>query len=185
MRSFSILPGLQTAAALVMLSADTGSGGGASRSEGDAAAEKAAAEKAAAEKAAAEKAAAEKAAAEKAAAEKAAAEKAAAKASAKTAAKQAASQPGPAPSAPKVGEVVGLEPGADPNPPATAEAAVTEDGRAYVVWVMPGHELVAIGALLKVPAYEAEVLRGAGRARYASEAEVEAGAVDAIELSGL
>jgi hypothetical protein len=53
------------------------------------------------------------------------------------------------------------------------------------VWAQPGHELVSVGALLSVPNEEAEALRGAGRARFASEAEVEAGGESIVELSGI
>lgn len=98
---------------------------------------------------------------------------------------------------------VGNEPGADPNPPTTGADAETTTApsskagkkpaakdkttgkaekaepaagvkRAYMVWAQPGHESIGIGQLIAVPTREADVLRGAGRARFASDAEVEA-----------
>lgn len=46
--------------------------------------------------------------------------------------------------------------------------------RAYMVWVQPGHETLGVGQMIAVPTAQADVLRGAGRARFASEAEVQA-----------
>ncbi|SFK41713.1 hypothetical protein [Caulobacter sp. UNC279MFTsu5.1] len=84
------------------------------------------------------------------------------------------------------GAAVGLAAGADVNAPTNLDDAEhPKKGRVAVVWAQPGHEMVAIGALLSVPEDEAEALRAAGRARFASEAEVEAGGDAIVELSGI
>lgn len=57
--------------------------------------------------------------------------------------------------------------------------------RQAIVWVEPGHQMMAIGVLVSVPADEAEALRARGRARFASPEEVEAGGEDIPELQGL
>ena len=94
-------------------------------------------------------------------------------------------QPDPAPGA------VGNAPKADPNAPTKKSAAEKEGKKTYIVWVQPGHETLGIGQMLTTSADEAETLRSAGRARYASDAEVkEAKAVkgdDAVvlDLSGI
>ena len=69
---------------------------------------------------------------------------------------------------------VGNAPKADPNAPTKKSAAEKEGKRTYMVWVQPGHETLGIGQMLTTSADEAETLRSAGRARYASEAEVKA-----------
>ncbi len=155
---------LAACSAMALLSADTG--GGASRSEGDAAA-----------------------------ADKAAADKAAKKAT--KAAPVAKSDAAPHPlsadqKAPAQGRDgggvagVGLAQGSDVNAPTNLDDAEhPKKGRVAVVWAQPGHEMVAIGALLSVPEDEAENLRAAGRARFASEAEVEAAGDAIVELSGI
>lgn len=106
-----------------------------------------------------------------------------------------------APAADPAPGAVGNAPNADPNPPAssaeaknTAKAAAkpaakpaakaakaaepkgpkADDSRRVVVWVQPGHETFGIGKILSFEADEAERLRGAGRVRYASEAEIKA-----------
>ncbi|KQZ31721.1 hypothetical protein [Caulobacter sp. Root1472] len=98
-----------------------------------------------------------------------------------------ADQVAPAPAhAEPDGAAVGLAAGADPNAPTNLDDAEhPKKGRVAVVWAQPGHEMVAIGALLSVPEDEAEALRAAGRARFASEAEVEAGGDSIVELSGI
>lgn len=92
----------------------------------------------------------------------------------------AAPQPDPAPGA------VGNAPDADPNAPtnagdaaeaaksAGAAKAASTHKKTFVVWVQPGHETLGIGQLVTTGPHEAETLRAAGRARYASEAEIKA-----------
>jgi chromosome segregation ATPase len=73
---------------------------------------------------------------------------------------------------------------------ASAEPEVVEtqayDGpRQAIVWAAPGHALLSVGVLISVPSEEAESLRGAGRARFASDEEVAAQEDPVPELSGL
>ena len=63
---------------------------------------------------------------------------------------------------------------ADPSPPNKAADAGKAGKRVHMVWVQPGHESLGIGQMIAVPARDGEVLRGVGRARYASDAEVKA-----------
>lgn len=73
----------------------------------------------------------------------------------------------------------------DPSPPAARSDAIKKGKSAYGVWVQPGHETLGIGQLILTPGDELEVLRAAGRARYASEAEVKAGKSKAVEVEGV
>lgn len=57
--------------------------------------------------------------------------------------------------------------------------------RQAIVWAAPGHAMLAVGVLISVPADEAEALRARGRARFASDEEVEAAGDDIPELQGL
>ncbi|WP_296167996.1 hypothetical protein [uncultured Brevundimonas sp.] len=163
-----------------------------------AAAEKAAAEKAEADRVAAEKAKADRVAAEKAEADRVAAEKAeadraaAAKAAAPKRGRQshrpdpiAKADPTPRPlssdvrqpAAPRPDPSVqaqGSDPKKDTDAPTGKADAIKEPGGVAIIWVQPGHETFGIGQMITVPAKQAEELRGAGRARYASEAEVAA-----------
>lgn len=72
---------------------------------------------------------------------------------------------------------------------ATAKAGSGEKGSGgkgvHMVWVQPGHESLGIGQMILVSKAEAETLRGAGRARYASEPEVKAGKDHALKLEGI
>lgn len=63
---------------------------------------------------------------------------------------------------------------ADPSPPNKASEANKVGKRVHMVWVQPGHESLGIGQMIAVPTKDGEALRGAGRARYASDAEVKA-----------
>lgn len=69
---------------------------------------------------------------------------------------------------------VGNAPGADPSPPTNAKDANKIGKKVAIVWAQPGHEVFGIGMMLRVPGEVAEAVRGAGRARYASDAEVKA-----------
>lgn len=82
---------------------------------------------------------------------------------------------------PGVGPTEGNAPNADPSPPSTAKEASTADkagGKSkkpkVMVWAQPGHEQIGIGQMFSTPPDFADLLRGAGRARYASDAEVKA-----------
>lgn len=77
-------------------------------------------------------------------------------------------QPDPAPGA------VGNAAKGDPNPPTKKATAEKEGKKTYIVWAQPGHETIGVGQILTTTPEEAELLRAAGRARYASEAEVKA-----------
>jgi hypothetical protein len=91
-------------------------------------------------------------------------------------------QPDPAVAAP------GNDPTADPNAPTRKADAEKIGKKVVVVWCQPGHETMAIGQLAATTAEEAEVLRGAGRVRYASDAEVKAAKsakADILDLSGI
>lgn len=81
---------------------------------------------------------------------------------------------------------VGNAPKADPSAPTkAADAEKADKNRVYMVWVQAGHETLGIGQMIAVPKASGELLRGAGRARYASEAEVKAGKGAAIKLDGV
>jgi hypothetical protein len=94
---------------------------------------------------------------------------------------------------------VGNAPDANVNPPTTAaeaKAAGKAAGkpakggqaagkRVFMVWVQPGHDTLSIGQLIDLPEAEGDALRGAGRARYASEAEIKAGGKSALVLEGI
>ena len=86
---------------------------------------------------------------------------------------------------------VGNDPKGDPNAPTKKAAAEKAGKKTYIVWVQPGHETLGIGQLVTTSSDEAETLRAAGRARYASEAEVKAAKAakgdDAVvlDLSGI
>lgn len=87
-------------------------------------------------------------------------------------------QPDPSPSA------EGNAPDADPNPPASKAAAQkgpSTKKKTFVVWAQPGHESIGIGQLFSTSEAEAEALRAAGRARYASDAEIKAAKSDKDE----
>ncbi|MDP3853157.1 hypothetical protein [Phenylobacterium sp.] len=92
-------------------------------------------------------------------------------------------------------EVAPAEPRADPAPAAegnaagadvsaptnaadakkAAKAAKAGDSKSVVmVWAQPGHETFGIGMMIRTPTELGENLRSAGRARYASEAEIKA-----------
>lgn len=92
----------------------------------------------------------------------------------------------------------------DPSPPATPEKALdTKPVKAkgkkaaaeaeaveardwtVMVWAQPGHETLPLGKVIRVPTEQADNLRGVGRARYASEAEIEADGPDFPELEGI
>jgi hypothetical protein len=108
-----------------------------------------------------------------------------------TPAPQTADQVKPAsPETPAAG-AVGNAAGADPNPPVNAKeakaAAKEAKGRKpgdkiYLVWVQPGHEHYGIGMMLRAPGELGENLRAAGRARYASDAEIKAGQDGALDV---
>lgn len=58
--------------------------------------------------------------------------------------------------------------------PKAAPAAAAKAGRTghkAMIWVQPGHEAFSIGELIHAPEDEAEGLRSAGRARYATPEE--------------
>lgn len=81
------------------------------------------------------------------------------------------------PAADPAPQAEGNAPDADPNAPtnkAEAEKGPSTAKKTYVVWVQPGHETLCIGQLFSTSADEAETLRGAGRARYAADAEIKA-----------
>jgi hypothetical protein len=100
----------------------------------------------------------------------------------KTADQVAPAEPKPDPATGAVGNAKD----ADPSPPtnkggakAAAKAAGKGDSKtAVMVWVQPGDANFGIGKVLRFPVDHAEILRGAGRARYASEAEIEAAGDD-------
>ncbi|ADK99392.1 ribonuclease G [Brevundimonas subvibrioides] len=94
----------------------------------------------------------------------------------------AAPQPDPAPGA------VGNAPDANPNPPVNKDEAAKASSthkKTSIVWVQPGHETLGIGQLLTTSPHEAEALRAAGRARYASEAEIKAAKTDKVDVPHL
>lgn len=100
----------------------------------------------------------------------------------KTAAETAPAEPrkDPEPNA------AGNDPKGDPNAPTTAaDAEKAAKGRVYMVWVQPGHETLGIGQMIAVRKAEGELLRGVGRARYASDAEVKAGKAQALVIDGV
>lgn len=100
----------------------------------------------------------------------------------KTAAEVAPAEPRPDPAP----NATGNAPKADPNPPTKAAAAEkAEKGRIYMVWAQPGHETLGIGQLISIPKAAGELLRSAGRARYASTAEVKAGKDQALNVDGV
>lgn len=67
----------------------------------------------------------------------------------------------------------------------TPEAEPQAGPRQAIVWAAPGHALLAVGMLVSVPADEAEALRARGRARFASDEEIEAAGDDIPQLSSL
>ncbi|HCW49221.1 MAG TPA: hypothetical protein DGP25_04050 [Brevundimonas sp.] len=69
---------------------------------------------------------------------------------------------------------IGNAPDANPNPPSSPEAAVKTGKKTFCVWVQPGHDALGVGQIFTTPPAKAEMLRGAGRARFASEAEIKA-----------
>ncbi|RZJ81098.1 MAG: hypothetical protein EON88_31330 [Brevundimonas sp.] len=95
------------------------------------------------------------------------------------------------PAEPKPDPLPGAEgnaPGADPNPPVNAGEAAKASSltkKTVVVWVQPGHETLGIGQIFSTSPHEAESLRAAGRARYASEAEVKAAKSDGGKIDHL
>lgn len=108
-------------------------------------------------------------------------------------------EPAPEPSTGAAGNA----PGGDPNPPANAKkakAAAKSAAKAQpeakpaksapanplvMVWVQPGHEKFGIGKMIRTPAEVGENLRSAGRARYASEAEIEAAGEDIADVESV
>ncbi|MBJ7446845.1 MAG: hypothetical protein JHC81_04860 [Brevundimonas sp.] len=80
---------------------------------------------------------------------------------------------------------VGNAKGADVSPPNTSATANKVGKRVYMVWVQPGHETLGVGQLIAVPKDSGESLRTAGRARFASDAEVKAAKAGEADTPGL
>lgn len=80
---------------------------------------------------------------------------------------------------------VGNAKGADVSPPNKVAAASKAGKRVHMVWVQPGHETLGVGQLIAVPTDSGEALRSAGRARFASEAEVKAAKAGEAASPGL
>lgn len=88
-------------------------------------------------------------------------------------------QPDPAPAP------VGNAPGEDVDPPVNRKHANRQAKKIVLVWVQPGHETFGIGQIIRVDAEQAESLRSAGRARYASDAEVKAAGDTVQDIAGV
>lgn len=88
-------------------------------------------------------------------------------------------QPDPAPAA------VGNAPGEEVDPPTNRKQANRQGKKIVLVWVQPGHETFGIGKVIRVAPDQAEALRSAGRARYASDAEIKAAGDDIADVQGL
>ena len=84
---------------------------------------------------------------------------------------------------------IGPDPKANPNPPTSAKASAGSGKKTWCVWAQAGDETLAVGQIFTTGGHEAETLRSAGRARYASDAEVKAAkdkkSVDVFHLDGI
>ena len=112
-----------------------------------------------------------------------------------TADQAAPAEPAPDPAA----AAVGLAPGENASPPINAKAAKAaakmaekaEGAKAkpknavVMVWVQPGHETFGIGRMIRTPTELGEQLRAAGRARFASDAEIEAAGDQIADVEGV